>query len=101
MKFSLENLLDIKQVIRQLSIGLSRLSFGDNFESFTETGLVIPAGSEARIRNQLNFIPNSRIITRQDAAGEVVDGDTEWDLNYVYLKNTGASPVTVSVVFFK
>lgn len=100
MKFSLENLFDFKQLIRHLSAGLERLSFKDNFEGF-EAIVTIPASSEVKVRNQLNFIPTKYIITQQRGNGLVTAGDTKWDANFLYMKNHGASQTIVTLQFLR
>jgi hypothetical protein len=85
---------------RQLAIGLRDLSLGDNFKGFEET-ITISATSEAKIRNQLNFIPTKFIITDIDGNAVISRGSTAWDENYVYLYNNGASSVTITVQFLK
>jgi hypothetical protein len=100
-KFNLEKITDIINLTRNLMVGLRQLTFEDNFESFEEVDLVIPATSEARIRNQLNFIPSKYIITMQTGAGQVTKGTTEWNTNYIYLYNNGASSITITVRFLK
>ena len=100
MRFSLENLFDLKQLLRHLSAGLERLSFEDNFDGF-KTTLIISAGSELKIRNQLNFIPTKYIITQQRGNGLVTAGDTRWDINFLYMKNHGASDTTVTLQFMR
>ncbi len=86
--------------INDLVILLKRLSFSDNFESFQET-VIIPATAEVAIENKLRgAIPTQRLFVRSNSA-DVVDGDTEWTENFVYLKNLGASEATVTVVFIK
>lgn len=92
--------VDLVFSLRELYTGLSRLSFADNFQSFQVT-LIIPASSEIPIRNRLPEVPSGKIILKDGGSSSVVDGDTPWDLNFVYLKNTSGSEVTVSVVFFK
>lgn len=94
---------DQTKMIRELNIGLTRLSFADNFECFIEE-TTIAAGVEVSIRNGLRSgqIPRYKIILRSDAGGrDVVDGDSEWNSNYVSLKNIGASSATVTVAFFR
>ncbi len=82
-----------------LVTGLTKLSFEDNFESFTVTDLDIPAGQTVEITNELNITPSARIITRQSGNSLVTDGD--WDAGFVRLINNGANPVTVSVIYFR
>lgn len=89
----------LNQSLRELQAGLQGLSFADNFDSF-EVTVVIPATSELQIRNQLPVRPSKRIIVRSNSA-TVVDGDTAWSADYVYLKNTGATSATITVVFLR
>ena len=100
MKFSLENIFDLKQLIRHLAPGLERLDFDNNFEGFKAT-LIIPAGSELKLRNQLNFIPTEYRITYQQGDGLITAGDTAWSSTFLYMKNHGASQVTVDVRFMR
>lgn len=97
---------DLWQWFRDLSVGLLKLNFGENFESFRVDNVVIKSGTEIAISNQLktksnNSIPNSRIIVRQIGNGLVTDGSTAWTINLLYLFNQGPDDVTISVVFFK
>lgn len=92
---------ELASCVRELRNGLSKLDLNNNFESFEWTG-TIAASSEQAIRNQFRdgIIPTKRLIVRATGNG-VVDGDTEWTVDYVYLKNTVASAVTVTVIFLK
>lgn len=81
-----------------LITGLTRLSFGDNFESFTVRNLVIAAGATAVITNQLKITPSARLIVRQSGNSLLTDGD--WDASAVRLINNGSDSVTVSVIYF-
>lgn len=92
--------VDVTKVLKELQVGLSKLTFVENFSSF-KVEVSIAAGAELAIRNQLrNKVPTERIFVRGDST-TIVDGDTEWDLNYVYLKNTGAAAVTATVIFLE
>jgi hypothetical protein len=92
--------VDITKILRELSNGLSNITFSDNFESF-EVIVTIAASSELAIRNELRGkTPSKRIIVRgSDGVQNIVDGDTQWTESYVYMKNTGLSPVSVTLVF--
>lgn len=100
--------------MKDLSAGLIKLSFTDNFENFRVNDLLIPNGTEVAIPNQFrtkanNIIPSSRIIVRQKATGAignsgngfVTDGLTPWNSTNVYLLNHGPEDTIVSVIFFK
>lgn len=81
--------------------GLHKLDFLENFEAFSWTG-TIANGTEVEITNDLaGEIPTSRFITRHSGDPAIVDGDTEWTTDFVYLKNSGSASATVTVIFFK
>lgn len=87
---------------KQLSLGLTKLSFADNFEGFIVENLSIPAGVEVEITNRLDNIPSQRLIIRGGEGSEnVVDGDTAWSQDKVYLKNVGGMDALVTVQFLK
>ena len=95
--------VDVTKTLRELAVGLTRLRFTDNFEAF-EVEVTIPATSEVPIRNELKSkeIPTQRLVVRGGTGAQnVVDGDTEWTQDFVYLQNTGGSEVTVTVVFLR
>ena len=99
--------VDLTTTLRDLAVGLNKLTFVDNFDSF-KTTVTIPATKEVQIRNEIrnattgeNVIPTQRIIVRSNVA-EIVDGDTEWSREQLYLKNTNATTdATVTVVFLR
>lgn len=101
MKFRIETLKDLKSLIKQLAVGLRDISFSDNFTSFKAT-VVIPATSEATVRNNLTTKPNSVIITGQTGNGLVTKSSTnEWTDTQLYMYNNGAEEVTVDLLFIK
>jgi hypothetical protein len=99
-KISLERIVDIINLTRQLAVDLRNLTFLDNFVAFEEE-IEIAAGTEVSVRNQLNLIPTRYIIVSQTGDGLVTKGDTEWTSTRLYLKNNGSNDVTVKVTFFK
>ena len=101
MKFSLEKLNDLKELVRNLSIGLTNLTFGDNFVSFEEEVSIPAAGTEVQIRNKLPFIPTRYIIVEQIGNGICAKSDTKWTKDYLYLQNHGVGDITVKVIFFR
>lgn len=88
---------DFSISVRDLIDGLRRLTFKENFVSFEAT-VTIPASSELAIANKIKGIPSKRIIVRSTSP-DICDGDTTWNADFVYLKNTSGSPATVTVVF--
>ena len=91
---------DLQTTLKDLSTGLTKLSFDDNFQGWVEE-VTIPASSELKILNRLQTkIPSYKLILRGKTGAEsVVDGDTEWTIDNVYLKNLSGSSVTVTVAF--
>jgi len=85
--------------MKHVLYGLTKLSFADNFESFEET-VSIASGEEVSVRNKLGVIPSGYLILRQTGSGAIIDGDTPWTTNLIYLKNTG-SDATVKIVFLR
>lgn len=87
---------------KELFEGLTKLRFEDNFRGcWIEENLIIPASSELEIRNQVRgTIPTKWILVKR-TGNTIVDGDTEWTQDFVYLKNSGVADVTVSVLFLQ
>ncbi len=96
--------IDLASSLRELRVGLSRLSFEDNFEGF-EVEVSIAAGEEQPIGNRLKngAIPTRWITVKKDAASYAVcNGDTPWNSEFVWLKNTHSTDAsTLTVVFLK
>lgn len=86
--------------LRNLKIGLQKLTFLENFESFQST-VTIAAGATVSIPNQFRdgAIPSQRIIVRCTGSAQIVDGT--WTKDLLQLTNQGASSATITVVFLK
>lgn len=98
--------IDLWSWLKELSIGLLKLDFLQNFQSFRVTDLYIPAGEQVAIPNGFRtaypgLIPSSRVIVRQQGDANIVDGDSVWTENQVFLKNPSINDVVISVIFFK
>jgi len=98
--------VDLWSWLKELSVGLLKITFSENFQSFRIDNLSLPAGMEVAIPNGFRtaypgIIPSSRIIVRQKGNANVIDGDTEWNDSHVYLKNPSANDTVISVIFFK
>jgi hypothetical protein len=97
--------VDLWSWLRELSTGLLRINFNDNFQSFIVRNVSIPAGTEVPISNQLSrqypgFVPSGRIIVRQTGDANIIDGPTPWTAKTLYLMNPSANDAVVSVIFF-
>ena len=86
--------------LRELSFGLTRLTFKDNFESSTIDGIVIPAGQEKQIQYQLveGKVGKYFINLGQTGNGLITKGSTAWTSSHIYLVNNGTEQVTLSIV---
>jgi hypothetical protein len=100
MKFNLTNLLDIRKLIQELSVGLKRLDFTSNFQSF-KTSAIISAGSTAKIRHGLDSIPTEYLIVNQEGNGLITRDPTTWTTEHAYMYNNGAVTVEITIIFFK
>lgn len=96
--------VDLRKFLRELQLGLTRLKLLDNFESFQTTVTLPVSVTDYQIPNELvsGLAPTQRLIVRGgDGSEQVVDGDTPWSNEFVYLKNLGSSAVTVTVIFLR
>lgn len=97
--------VDLWGWLRTLTVGLLKINFQQNFQSFTVTNLTIPAGTEVSIYNQFartypGTIPSGRMITRQQGDANIIDGPSVWTSEHVFLFNPSANDAVISVVFF-
>lgn len=112
MKFNLSTVSVLSSLTKALSDGLRKLSFDDNFESFTVEDVIITTyddtdaesvqGTTAVIQNRLTFVPTKYIIVRQKGNGMVSIPDTnQWNSKELFLINYGPDDVTISVTFMR
>lgn len=99
MKFKLENLYELKQLLRHLSSGLRRLTLPDNFEG-EEVSIEIPAGTQVSVRNPLSFIPTRYIITKKTGNSTISKSGT-WTENFLYFTNYGADDTEASIFLMR
>lgn len=88
----------VKKAFIDLTGMLLNLSPPDNFRGFMFEGS-IAAGIEVKIINRLMKVPTGYLVVFAQK-GTPVAGPTAWTKDYVYLKNEGASAITVRVFFF-
>jgi len=100
MKFPFEIIRSLNELKDLLSVGMKKLAFLDNFESF-ETSVIISATSEIEIKNLLQFIPSKYIIVSQTGNGLVTKSTTEWTRDNIYLYNNGSVEVTATIIFMR
>ena len=90
---------ELNSVMRELFIGLNKLKFGDNFQSFLWEG-TIAAGQQIQISHPFREAPTGYIIYRQVGNGVIDAGTSEWTNEVLYLRNNGAASVTAKVYVF-
>jgi hypothetical protein len=98
--------VDLWSWLKDLSNGLFKIDFQENFQAFIVQNVSIPAGMEVSIANQFRtaypgIVPSGRIITRQKGNANIIDGNTPWTSTHLYLLNPSANDAVVSVLFFK
>jgi hypothetical protein len=93
--------------LRNIAINILKINFNDNFQGFYAENILIPKATELAIPNQFKSIypggiPSGRIITRQKGDALIIDGNTPWTEQFVYLTNTSpVSDALITVFFFK
>ena len=106
MKLNLGLQKSFKAIILELIMGLKRLDFNNNFESF-EVTVTVPDQTEVsgdyKIRNQMDpAIPSKMLIMKQTGNALVTAGTTSWSQDYVYIRNHSTTiDAVVTIVFFK
>lgn len=95
--------VDLYTWMKDVATAFSRIAFTENFQSFIVKDLSILAGKEVSIPNRLptGQIPSGRIIVRQTGDANIIDGDSPWTQNFLYLKNPSANNAVISVIFFQ
>lgn len=98
--------IDLWSWMRELTLGMTKINFDENFQSFTVKDVSIPAGQEVKISNQFKnrypgTVPSGRIIIRQKGNANIIDGETPWNSNSVYLRNPSTNNAVVSVIFIR
>lgn len=99
MKFKFENLYELKQLLRHLASGLSRLTLNDNLEG-TEIEISILSGTETEIRNPLNFIPTRYIILGKTGNSTISRSGT-WTSDFLYFTNHGVEDTTATIFLMR
>jgi len=89
----------LANTLTDITTAMQRLTFKDNFKSYTAR-VTIEAGQELPIQHNLGVIPTGKLILKSTGY-QVRDGDSAWTSEYVYLKNEGSSPVTLTLVILR
>lgn len=104
MKLNLTTAKDLRDLADKIMAFISNLSLTDVLKGF-KAEVEIEAGQSVSIRNKLTNVPKSYIILSQEGQGQVIKvrgpDDEVWNLNYMYLKNTGTETVKITVLFLR
>lgn len=100
MKFRIEQLRDIKSLVKELANGLMNLTFAQNFNSFEQV-VEITATTELSVRNQLTKVPERYIVVSQTGNGLITKGSTEWTKDYITFYNNGSVTVTATILILE
>lgn len=85
--------------LRDLRVGLGRLSFEDNFDSFTWTGEILAGETEA-IQNRLKSLPSAWLVARGNN-NALTESSEAWTQNVVFIENTAGAAFNGTIIFFK
>ena len=99
MRFSIERYNTLDKLKRELSNGLKKLTFSDNFQSTTKI-VTIPVGNEIEVTHDLQLTPNNYIIGKETANGKIIAGPTDFNSQAIYLQNLGPDTNTVTITIF-
>ena len=97
---------DLWTWLKQISVAFTKINFEENFISFIIENIAIDAGKEVAINNQFNNkyngqLPVGYMVIRQKGDAHIIDGDTPWTIDTLYLKNPSANNAVVTVLFFR
>ena len=98
--------VDLWSWLKELTTGLLKINFQENFQAFIVNNVRIPVGKEVAVSNGFRTaypgqIPSGRIIIRQQGNANIIDGTKEWTSTQLYLLNPSANDAIISVLFFK
>jgi hypothetical protein len=98
--------VDLWTWLRDLTTAFTKINFEENFQSFTARDVSIPAGQEVAVSNQFRnrypgLIPSGRIIVRQRGNANIIDGNTPWTQDLLYMQNPSENDAVVSILFYR
>jgi len=93
--------LNPKNIYNELLTFARSISLGDNMSGQIINDIQMIAGQTIDISHNLKVTPKYRIILRQRTNGIIADGDKPWTDKAIYLKNTGLSDDTISILIMR
>ncbi len=98
--------VDLWTWMKELTLGFTKFTFNENFQSFVIENILIKAGQEIAVSNEFKnrypgLIPIGKVIIRQQGNANVIDGLNKWTSELLYLRNPSEEDAVVSVLFFR
>lgn len=90
----------INEIVDYLNLMMNKMTIDDNFNGVVKT-LVIPNGEEVEVSHSLKMVPKYWLTLRHVGNGLITEGDTPWTDKVIYLKNNGASDVTIIILIMR
>lgn len=91
---------ELNSSLRELHIGLTSLTFGENFRSFEWEGSIEP-GVEQQILHDLRATPTRFQVVAPVGSILIIKGDTAPTSEFFYVKNVGTlSTFTGKIILF-
>lgn len=98
----ISSVANVANVVTELRRALYKISFADNFQTFTWTG-DIAAGAEQWIPNGFaiqGFLPTGFLVSDGIGTLDISRSTTAWTMQTIYVKNNTASNATKLVIRF-
>lgn len=100
--FTITVLRDADLALKQVSSGVRKLTFDDNFESKTVT-VTLTAGGTAKVVNPfpVGVVPSEWFVVDRIGAGGVMRGPDPWGTELSFEETSGTDAVTATVRLFR
>jgi len=99
------NTEDLPQILKvvnsntnELNSILNKLTISSNMDAEVKT-VTIPANTSLRVGHRLNTVPLYRLILKQVGGGYITD--LNYTVNYIELKNNGATECTLTIAILR
>lgn len=98
----LEEIPQILKVINsntnELNSILNKLTISSNMDAEVKT-VIIPANTTVRVSHRFSTVPSYRLILKQVGGGYITD--LNYTVNYIELKNNGATECTLTIAILR
>lgn len=87
-------------LIDELNVGLSRLTFEDNFNAQI-VEITLPANTEREVSHSLKVRPKYKIVLKQRGNGVIEDSTKSWDDKRIWLVNNSGNEITATIAILR